>query len=121
MRKIWEVEENALVKAAKEERKAVLMEKRERRRERIWVKNEMKLARKQYVKEQQEIARRMREEKEMKTFAFHEKKREVLKRAREEMLEALIEDENLWGKHPREMMNRRYSTFYGKRFLSPYN
>lgn len=118
----WEVEEKAIRAIAKAESEASLEEKRVRWEKNQRIKQEIKFEKKQYFKALQEKEAEKRAEIKAKRREFFLKKEEVLKLAREEMLAALVEDENLWGSHPDEMMNRKYQYYdEGKRWLSKFN
>lgn len=73
-----------------------------------------------YAAREQE-ARLERQAVQAARLQFWKRKQEVLAEARQEMIKALTEDEALWERHPREMMNRRYVTHGGRDVLSPHN
>ena len=65
--------------------------------------------------------RQERQELRAKRVEYYRRKQEVMSEARQEMLRALVEDEQLWEGHPLEMMNRRYKTHNGKHYYTPHN
>lgn len=56
-----------------------------------------------------------------KNLEWKRRKEAVFADARKEFIKALVEDEQYWKTHPNEMMNKKYKTYRGVHFHSPYN
>ncbi len=92
-------------------------ERAERRR----LKQEMAAKKQAYYQARQKQEAAERAAKKAVAAQFWQRKQQVLAEARKEMVALLTEDANLWHEHPREMMNRRFRTYQGKQWMSPFN
>lgn len=121
MRKDWAAKEKQLLAATGKETKKANTSTQELKAKKKALKQELALQKKEYFAEQARQARAEKDKVRLLRQEFWKRKEQVLAEARKEMVKVLVEDENLWDVHPREMMNRRYLTLNKTQWKSPFN